>query len=57
MKGADFVWDEEELDRFMANPEQLVPGNNMKPFSGLASPQDRAKVIAFLLSGTADEAK
>jgi cytochrome c len=57
MKGADFVWDEEKLDRFMANPEQLVPGNNMKPFSGLASPQDRAKVIAFLLSGTADEAK
>jgi cytochrome c len=52
MKGADFVWDEAKLDRFIANPEQTVPGNNMKPFSGLASPQDRAKVIAFLLSST-----
>ena len=57
MKGADFIWDEEKLDRFIANPEQTVPGNNMKPFSGLASPQDRAKVIAFLLLGTTDEAK
>jgi cytochrome c len=57
MKGADFVWDEEKLDRFIASPEQLVPGNNMKPFSGLASPQGRAKVIAFLFSGTTDEAK
>ncbi len=57
MKGADFIWNEERLDRFIANPEQLVPGNNMKPFGGLASPQDRAKVIAFLLSGTKDEAK
>jgi cytochrome c len=30
MKGADFIWDEEKLDRFIANPEQTVPGNNMK---------------------------
>jgi cytochrome c len=58
MKGADFVWDEAKLDRFIANPEQTVPGNNMKAFSGLASADDRAKVIAFLLSSTtADEAK
>jgi cytochrome c len=57
MKGADFVWDEAKLDRFIANPEQIVPGNNMKPFSGLASADDRAKVIAFSLSPTAAEAK
>ena len=57
MKGADFVWDEAKLDRFIANPEQTVPGNNMKPFSGLASADDRDKVIAFLLSPTTDEAK
>jgi cytochrome c len=46
MKGADFVWDEAKLDQFIADPEQIVPGNNMKPFSGLASADDRAKVIA-----------
>ena len=50
MKGADFVWDEEKLERFIANPDELVPGNNMKPYSGLASPDDRTKVIAFLKS-------
>lgn len=57
MKGADFVWDEAKLDQFIANPDQTVPGNNMKPFSGLASADDRAKVIAFLLSVSRDEAK
>src|SRR6476659_6879725 len=57
MKGADFDWDEAKLDAFIANPEQIVPGNNMKPFSGLASADDRANVIAFLVSGTTDENK
>jgi cytochrome c len=57
MKGADFVWDEEKLDRFIASPEQLVPGNNMKPFSGLASADDRAKVVGFLQSLRPNEAK
>src|SRR5690242_2894436 len=27
MKEAGFVWDEEKLDRFIANPEEVVPGN------------------------------
>ena len=48
MKEADFVWDEAKLDRFIANPEEIVPGNNMKPYGGLTSKDDRAKIIAFL---------
>jgi cytochrome c len=48
MKEAGFVWDEEKLDRFIANPDQVVPGNNMKPYGGLASSDDRKKIIAFL---------
>jgi cytochrome c len=50
MKGADFVWDEEKLGRFIASPDEVVPGNNMKPYSGLASTDDRTKVIAYLRS-------
>src|SRR5438046_1899370 len=50
MKGADFVWDKEKLDRFIAKPDEVVPGNNMKPYGGLTSAEDRAKVIAFLES-------
>jgi len=48
MKEADFVWDEQKLDRFIANPDEVVPGNNMKPFGGLPSSDDRKKIIAFL---------
>jgi cytochrome c len=50
MKNADFVWDEAKLNRFIANPEDVVPGNKMKPYGGLASADDRAKVVAFLRS-------
>ena len=55
MKGADFIWDEAKLNRFVANPNEIVPGNNMKPYGGLASTNERAKVIAFLQSLTAGE--
>jgi cytochrome c len=55
MKSADFVWDEAKLNRFIANPDEIVPGNNMKPYGGLASSDDRAKVIAFLLSLSIDD--
>ena len=48
MKEAGFVWDEEKLDRFMARPDEVVPGNNMKPYGGLASDEERKKIIAFL---------
>ena len=50
MKGADFVWDDEKLEHFIASPDEVVPGNNMKPYSGLASTDDRTKVIAYLRS-------
>ena len=48
MKEAGFVWDEEKLDRFIANPDEVVPGNSMKPYGGLSSGDDRKKIIAFL---------
>jgi len=50
MKGAGFVWDKEKLERFIANPDEMVPGNSMKPYGGLASADRRAKVIGFLQS-------
>ena len=48
MKGADLVWDRATLDRFISNPDQVIPGNNMKPYSGLTSAEERAKITAFL---------
>ena len=52
MRNADFVWDEAKLDRFIAKPDEIVPGNNMKPYGGLASADYRAKILAFLRSLT-----
>jgi cytochrome c len=48
MKGAELVWDRATLDHYISNPDQVVPGNNMKPYGGLASAEERAKIIAFL---------
>ena len=47
MKGADFVWDKEKLDSFMAKPDEVVPGNNMKPYGGLASAEERTQADCF----------
>jgi cytochrome c len=48
MKNAGMVWDKATLDRFIANPDQVVSGNNMKPFGGLNSAEERAQIVAFL---------
>ena len=55
MRAANFVWDEENLERFIANPDGIVPGNSMKPYGGLASAESRAKLVAFLKTLTADQ--
>jgi cytochrome c len=48
MKDADLTWDRATLDRFIANPDQVVPVNRMKPYGGLTSAEERAKIIAYL---------
>ena len=46
LKKARIVWTEENLDKWLADPQQLVPGTKM--FYEVKSPQDRADLIAFL---------
>jgi cytochrome c len=48
MKNAGVTWDKATLDRFIADPDAVVPGHNMKPYGGLANADERAKIIAFL---------
>jgi cytochrome c len=50
MKGAGIVWDEATLDRFIADPETVVRGNKMKPYGGIASADERSRLIAYLKS-------
>jgi len=51
MKSAGVTWDEATLDKFIANPESVVPNNNMKPFGGVPDPAVRKKIIEGLKSG------
>ncbi len=43
MRSADFIWDKATLDRFIANPDAIVPGNYMKPYGGPAPADASAK--------------
>jgi len=47
MKSAAITWDEASLDRYLADPQEVVPGNIMA-FSGVADAPERAEIIAYL---------
>lgn len=55
MARSGVVWNEKTLDRFIADPNAVVPGNNMKPYSGIASADERAKIVAYLKAESAGE--
>ena len=46
LKASGIVWNESTLDRWLADPQAMVPGTKMT-FS-VDDAQDRADVIAFL---------
>jgi cytochrome c len=47
LKASGIVWSETLLDKWLANPSVLVPGNKMG-FGGFADPEDRKSVIEYL---------
>jgi len=47
MKRANITWTPEELDKFIADPQMVVPANRM-PYAGMTSATDRADLIAYL---------
>lgn len=47
--GRQPVWTAEALEAFIADPQALVPGNDMG-FFGIADPQERAQLIAYIES-------
>ena len=51
LKDSGVTFDEATLDKFITNPDGVVPGNNMKPYTGISDAALRAKIIAFLKSG------
>ena len=51
IKRSGIVWTPETLDKFIADPQAMVPGNRM-PYAGMASAADRADLIAYLQQAT-----
>ncbi|CAA2138779.1 cytochrome c family protein [Hyphomicrobium sp. ghe19] len=50
MREAKITWDEGTLDKFIANPDGVVPNNNMKPFTGISDIKTRKDIVDFLKS-------
>ncbi|WP_157218269.1 c-type cytochrome [Flavisphingomonas formosensis] len=47
MAASTLIWDKPTLDKYLAKPQEMVPGNKMA-FVGLSNPKDRQDVIAYL---------
>ncbi|RWK54499.1 MAG: c-type cytochrome [Mesorhizobium sp.] len=51
MEHSDIVWDETNLDKFIANPDEVVSGNTMKPYAGITEAALRKTIIEFMKTG------
>jgi cytochrome c len=49
VKDSGVTWDEATLDKWIANPQAVIPGNQMSPpFPGVADPAIRKRIVAYL---------
>lgn len=46
LRNAKIVWTEENLDKWLSDPQQFIPGSRM--FYDVRDPKDRTDLIAFL---------
>jgi cytochrome c len=51
MKRSGVTWTPEAIDKYIADPQALIPANRM-PYAGMASAGDRADLIAYLQKAT-----
>jgi cytochrome c len=51
MKSANVEWNDKTLDEWIADPQHVIPGNQMT-FDGIKDPKQRADLIAFLKQAT-----
>ena len=51
MRRSGIIWTAETLDRYLADPQGVVPANRM-PYAGMSNPNDRADLIAYLQKAT-----
>jgi cytochrome c len=51
IKRSGIAWTPETLDKFITDPQAMVPGNRM-PYAGMAGASDRTDLIAYLQKAT-----
>ena len=51
LKASGVIWNDDALLAWIADPQRLVPGNQM-PFEGIKDAQQRADLLAFLKQAT-----
>lgn len=51
MKRSGIGWTPETLDKYITDPQALIPANRM-PYAGLSNASDRADLIAYLQKAT-----
>ena len=51
MKRSGIIWTAETLDKYIADPQALIPANRM-PYAGMTTAGDRADLIAYLQKAT-----
>lgn len=49
LKSSTIVWNKKTLREFLANPQKLIPGNNM-PFNGIKNAEEIESLTTYLLS-------
>ena len=52
MARSKVIWNQDTLDRFLANPTRMLPGTAMG-YAGIPDPQERADLIAGLRQASA----
>lgn len=50
LKKSGLTWDEATLEKFITNPDSVIAGNNMKPYTGITDGAVLKGIIAFLKS-------
>lgn len=51
LRKSDIVWNAQTLDKWLAQPASMVPGNTMA-FPGISNAKDRAALIAYIEAET-----
>jgi cytochrome c len=48
LRQSGVTWDEATLERWIENPEAVIPSNNMKPYNGITDAAIRKRIVDYL---------